>query len=157
MIDKAKLTEYVEKTLKALDGDNFLVSVKVTPENSITVEFDNMKGADLDTCAALNRAIETEFDRNEEDYELEVGSAGLTAPFTVAGQYLKNIGNPVDLLTRDGRKLHGTLQSLSDDAKSFVVTVPEKVREPGKKRPVVVETPMTFNVEDVKRITYRFE
>ena len=94
-------------------------------------------------------------DREVEDYELEVGSAGLTSPFKVAKQYEKNIGNDIEVLTRDGRKLSGTLQSLAPDGESFVMTVKEKVKEPGKKRPVIVDTPVELKVADTKSVKYQ--
>ncbi|MDE5805402.1 MAG: ribosome assembly cofactor RimP, partial [Paramuribaculum sp.] len=140
MIDKNLIASIVEEQLEGTDG--FLVDVRVSPTNVVTVEIDSMTGVDIDTCARLTRAIEEKVDREVEDYELEVGSAGLTSPFKVAKQYEKNIGNDIEVLTRDGRKLSGTLQSLAPDGGSFVMTVKEKVKEPGKKRPVIVDTPV---------------
>lgn len=155
MIDKAKLKEFVEGAIAGTD--NFLVDLKVTPDNNVTIEIDNPDGVDIDTCAQLTRAIEAEFDRDVEDYQLEVGSAGLTSPFKVRGQYLKNIGNEVDILTRDGRKLHGVLMSVSDSGDEFTVEVAEKVKEEGKKRPVVKMIAHTFKTADTKQVTYRID
>ncbi|MDE6287331.1 MAG: ribosome assembly cofactor RimP, partial [Muribaculaceae bacterium] len=125
MIDKQLLTQTVTDALQG--SDIFLVDVKVTPANEITVEIDSPEGIDIDTCAMLTRKIEEVFDREVEDYELEVGSAGLTAPFKVRGQYLKNIGNEVEVLTRDGRKLRGILVDVAEDGR-FTVEVPTKVK-----------------------------
>lgn len=153
MIDKHQLTAVVEQ---ALDGsDYFVVDVRVSPSNEISVEIDCPEGVDIDTCARVTRAVESAFDRDVEDYQLEVGSAGLTAPFKVRGQYLKNIGNDIDVLTRDGRKLHGVLTGVSEDGETFTFETPEKVKEPGKKRPVTVMTPQTMKVADTKSVTYR--
>ncbi|MDE6039495.1 MAG: ribosome assembly cofactor RimP, partial [Paramuribaculum sp.] len=143
----------VEEQLEGTDG--FLVDVRVSPTNVVTVEIDSMTGVDIDTCARLTRAIEEKVDREVEDYELEVGSAGLTSPFKVAKQYEKNIGNDIEVLTRDGRKLSGTLQSFAPDGESFVMTVKEKVKEPGKKRPVIVDTPVELKVADTKSVKYQ--
>ena len=135
MIDKQLLTDTV---LRAIDGsDNFLVDIRVSPSNEIVVEIDSPEGVDIDTCARITRLIEDTFDRDTEDYELEVGSAGLTAPMRVRGQFLKNIGKPVEVLTGDGRKLHATLAGVNDDATQFTVAVETKVKEPGAKRPVL--------------------
>ncbi|MDE5857439.1 MAG: ribosome assembly cofactor RimP, partial [Muribaculaceae bacterium] len=90
MIDKDKLRLTVEKAIEGTDI--FLVDLKVSPDNNIVVEIDSKNGLDIDTCADLTRKIEAEFDRDAEDYELEVGSAGLTSPFKVKAQYEKNIG-----------------------------------------------------------------
>lgn len=155
MIDKQLLTQTIDEALAGTD--NFLVEVKISPSNDITVEIDNCNGVDIATCADLTRKIESVFDRDAEDYSLEVGSAGLTSPFKVKGQYVKNIGNEIDILTRDGRKLHGTLTAVSDDGSEFTVEIAEKVKEPGKKRPVVVATPHTLKVADTKSVTYRID
>ena len=100
MIDKNQLTLTVEEALR--DTDLFLVDVSVTPDNRITVEIDSPEGVDIDTCVALSRKIEAAFDREAEDYELEVGSAGLTSPLKVKGQYDKNIGHEVEVMLREG-------------------------------------------------------
>lgn len=150
MIDKTLLTETVEQ---AIAGTSiFLVDVQVNPGNAIVVEIDSPEGIDIDTCADITRKIESVFDRDKEDYELEVGSAGLTSPFKVKGQYLKNIGNQVEILTKDGRKLKGTLLSVDD--KSFTVEITKKVKEPGKKKPVEVAEPETLDMDNCKYVKY---
>lgn len=131
----------------------FVVDVRVTPTNEITVEIDSVEGIDIDTCAAITRRIEEVFDRDVEDYQLEVGSAGLTAPFKVRGQYLKNIGNEVQVLTRDGRKLKGILSDVADDD-SFTIEIPVKVKHEGAKRPVIEMQPQVFKPADCKSVEY---
>lgn len=152
MIDKDIIRTIVEEALTETDA--FLVDVTVTPTNEVTVEIDSMTGVDIDTCARLTRLIEERVDRDIEDYQLEVGSAGLTAPFKVARQYEKNIGNEIEVLTRDGRKLSGVLVELNPDETAFTMTVKEKVKEPGKKRPVIVDKPVTLNIADTKTVKY---
>jgi len=150
MIDKESLTHTV---LEAIQGtDIFLVDLRVSPDNEIVVEIDSPGSIDIDTCAGITRAVEAAFDRDIEDYSLEVGSAGLTAPMRVRGQFLKNIGNPVEILTRDGRKLHATLTAVSDDATHFTVSVDTKVKEPGAKRPVIRPESMTLATDDCKYV-----
>lgn len=132
MIDKQALESFIEQRLE--DTDYFLVSVSVSAQNEIRVEIDSTGRVDIDFCVELSRAIEDAFPRDDEDYELEVGSAGLTAPFKVPGQYEKNLGNRVEVLTRDGRKLRGILAEYDDNGFTIVTTV--RVREEGSKRPV---------------------
>ena len=150
MIDKQKLTDTINEAIK--DTPLFLVDVTVTPDNNITVEVDSMESVDIDECVKLTRDIEAVFDRDVEDYQLEVGSAGLTSPFKVKEQYVKNIGNQVEVLTRDGRKFKGTLTAVGDD--DFTVAVTKKVKEEGKKRPVEVEEPVVTKVVDTKTVKY---
>ena len=103
-------------------------------------------------CVNITRKIESVFDRDVEDYELEVGSAGLTAPFKVRGQYLKNIGNDIEVLTCDGRKLNGVLTEVGDD--EFTVEIEKKVKEEGAKRPTLVKEPLTFKFNETKSVKY---
>lgn len=140
-----------------IDGtDIFVVDIKVSPDNDIVVEIDSPDNIDVDTCAAITRRIEEVFDRDTEDYSLEVGSAGLTAPFKVRGQYLKNIGNEVEVLTCDGRKLKGVLTAVADDGR-FTVTVPTKVKHEGAKRPVVEDVEHVLDPADCRSVRYNLE
>ena len=150
MIDKQQLTQTVEQ---AIEGTSiFIVDIKINPGNAIVVEIDSPESIDIDTCAKITRQIEATFDRDVEDYELEVGSAGLTAPFKVKGQYLKNIGNEVEVLTSDGRKLQGVLTAVSDN--DFTIEVAKKVKEPGAKRPTLVMEPTTIEMSCTKSVKY---
>ena len=150
MIDKQQLTQTVEQ---AIEGTSiFIVDIKINPGNAIVVEIDSPESIDIDTCAKITRQIEATFDRDVEDYELEVGSAGLTAAFKVKGQYLKNIGNEVEVLTSDGRKLQGVLTAVGDN--DFTIEVAKKVKEPGAKRPTLVMEPTTIEMSNTKSVKY---
>lgn len=153
MIDKNEIAKTVEQALEGTDC--FLVDVKVTPTDEITVEIDSDTGVDIDTCARVTRAIEATFDRDAEDYELEVGSAGLTAPFKVRRQYEKNLGNEVEVLTRDGKKLHGLLTAISDDGSVFTLTTTEKRRLEGEKKPRLVQVDQEIPVDQTKYVKYQ--
>lgn len=156
MIDKELLGKTVDEAIA--DTDLFVVDITVTPANEITVTIDSEgPGVDIDECMAITRRIEEVFDRDVEDYELEVGSAGITSPLKVKAQYDKNIGNPVEVLTRDGRKLHGTLTGVADDFSSCTVCVAKKVKEEGWKRPRTVEIPEQLAIADIKSITYELK
>lgn len=146
MIDRVALSAFVDDFLK--DSDLFLVDVSVSKDNNVVVEIAGPEGVDIDTCVALTRAIEGEFDRDKEDYELEVGSAGLTSPFKVSRQYSLNKGNKVEVLTRGGEKLHGVLGD-SDNEGFDLITV-EKVKEPGAKRPIEKSVTRHFAYPEVK-------
>lgn len=150
MIDKSLLRQSVEKAIEG--SDIFIVDITVSPDNNIVVDLDSMEPLDIDTCAKITRAIEADFDREAEDYQLEVGSAGLTSPFKVKQQYVKNLGNQVEVLTRDGRKFSGTLVKADDE--DFTVEVPTKVKIEGKKRPETVNKPVTTRYDDAKSVRY---
>lgn len=150
MIDINELRTFVEDRLK--DTEYFLTDLKITPANEITVEIDSMTPGDIEQCVELTRAIEEAFDRDVEDYELEVGTAGLTSPLKVRRQYDKYIGRDLEVLTTDGRKLHGMLRSVSDEG--IILSSEQKVKKEGQKKPVVeqVETELPFAV--IKKAVY---
>lgn len=150
MIDKSLIEQIVADGLR--DTDMFPVEISVSADNRIVVEVDSMTAVDIDSCAALNRAIEQALDRDKEDFELEVGSAGLTAPFKVKQQFDKNIGNEVEVLTRNGRKFTGTLVETTDEG--FTVEVPRKVKHEGAKRPVIEKQPERLAYVDAKIVKY---
>ena len=150
MIDKKELEDFVEEQLK--DTEYFLTDLKVSPSNEITVEIDSMTPGDIEECVRLTRAIEEAFDRDVEDYELEVGTAGLTSPLKVKRQYDKYVGQDLEVLTTDGRKLHGMLRSTDDNG--IVLITEQKVKKEGQKKPVIekVETELPFSI--IKRAVY---
>ena len=155
MIDKQKVEALVEQSIQ--NTDVFIVGLDITPDNDIVVELDSPTGVDLDFCAEVSRRLNEALDRDVEDYSLEVGTASLSAPFKVKQQYEKHLGDDVDILTRDGRKLKGTLTAVSDDGSHFTVEITRKVKEPGAKRPAMVTEPETFAVADCKQVTYHFD
>lgn len=158
MIDK----ELLEKTVAdAIAGtDLYVIDISVRPGNEIIVEVDSPTGVDIDACAAITRKIEEVFDRDVEDYELEVGSAGITSDFKVRAQYEKNLGNEVEILTKDGRKIHAVLTAVAPgDATdrsgiAFTIETTAKVKEAGAKRPVVKTISEDLNSDNIKYIRY---
>lgn len=150
MIDKQTIYSIVEQGLQG--SDCFLVDISVTPANIISVEIDNNTGVDIERCEKLHRFIEAHLDREVEDYELEVGSAGLTSPFKVVAQYRKNLGNEVETLTKDGRKLAGVLDRCDDEG--FVLSVEKKVKPEGAKRKIEVTEEVPLRYDEVKYTKY---
>lgn len=150
MIDKNIVKTFVDEWLQ--QKEYFLVDVEVTPDDRIVVEIDHKDGVWIEDCAELSRFIEERLNRDEEDYELEVGSAGLGQPFKVLQQYENCIGEEVEVLQKDGKKFTGILKSV--DAPSFVVTTKEKKKLEGQKRPQMVETDREFSMDDIKYCKY---
>lgn len=150
MIDKKAVKEIVEKWLE--DKEYFLVDVEISSSNCIVVEIDHADGVWIEDCAALSRYIEENLSRDAEDYELEVGSAGLGQPFKVPQQYQNFVGKEVEVLDADGTKNSGVLKSV--EGNDFVVTVNEKMMVEGKKRPVKMDVDHTFQMDKVKYCKY---
>lgn len=134
------------------DSDYYLVDIKITPDNRILIEIDSFNGVSIDFCVELNRHIESQFDREVEDFELEVSSAGLTEPFKVRKQYEKNIGNEVETLTKTGKKLTGILTEVHDN--EFVLQIEKTEKPEGSKRKVTVTENLTIPYEDIKTTKY---
>lgn len=150
MIEKKTVCQIVEEWLQ---GKNyFLVEVNISPDDKIVVEIDHKDGVWIEDCVALSRYIESKLDRDHEDYELEVGSAGVGQPFKVLQQYINYVGKEVEVLTKDGQKLHGLLKD-ADEA-GFTVTCRKKVKPEGAKRPKMVDEDAHFTYEEIKYTKY---
>ena len=150
MIDKNIVKTLVKEWLK--DNEYFLVDVMQTSDDRIVVEIDHADGVWIEDCADLSRFLQEKLGEELDDYELEVGSAGLGQPFKVAQQYLNHVGKTVEVLTSDGKKVQGTLTKVDGD--KFTVTVKEKQRIEGKKRPEMVDVDKEFSMDEVKSTKY---
>ena len=150
MIDKNVVSGIVNEWLE--DKEYFLVDVSVSPDDKIVVEIDHAEGVWIDDCVELSRFIESKLDREEEDYELEVGSAGIGQPFKVLQQYLIHIGKEVEVLTKDGKKLEGVLKDANEE--NMTLTIQKKVKLEGAKRPKLVEEDITYTYSEIKYTKY---
>ena len=150
MIDRDVVKNLVNEWLE--DTEYFLVDIQISPDNKIVVEIDHADGVWIDDCVELSKYIEDRLDRDKEDFELEVGSAGLGQPFKVPQQYINFVGKDVEVLDADGRKTKGVLKEV--DGNRFVVTTKEKVTPEGKKRPVLADVDKTFEMDKVKYTKY---
>ena len=150
MIDKKIVEELVNQWLEG--KEYFLVDIDVNASDKIVVEIDHADGVWIEDCVELSRFIESHLSRDDEDYELEVGSAGLGQPFKVEQQYLNFIGKEVEVLTADGKKIKGVLKAV--DGRKFTVSVQEKVKVEGKKRPVLQDVDHEYCMDEVKYCQY---
>ena len=150
MIDKNVVKNLVEEWLQ--DKEYFLVSIEISPDDRIVVEIDHADGVWIEDCVALSKYIEDHLNRDEEDYELEVGSAGLGQPFKVPQQYINFIGKEVEVLDADGKKVKGILKAV--EGNDFTVGVEEKVKVEGKKRPVKQGVDHVYQMDKVKYTKY---
>ena len=150
MIDRNVVSGIVNEWLE--DKDYFLVDVTVSPDDKIVVEIDHAEGVWIDDCVELSRFIEARLDREQEDYELEVGSAGIGQPFKVLQQYLNHVGQEVEVLARDGKKMEGVLKEATEE--NFTIIVQRKVKPEGAKRPKLVEEDVTYTYDEIKYTKY---
>ncbi|MBP6610348.1 MAG: ribosome assembly cofactor RimP [Paludibacter sp.] len=150
MIQKETINQIVNDYLATTDY--YLVDVSVSTDSRISVEIDSFDGVELDFCIVLSKHIEAQFDREVQDFELEVSSAGLTEPFKVIKQYEKNIGNEVEVLTKKGIKLVGVLSNVTDEF--FSINIEKKVLLEGSKRKTTINEETSFLYSEIKHTKY---
>ena len=150
MINKETIKTVVEEWLK--DNDYFLVDIIFADGDRIVIEIDHADGVWIEDCAELSRFLQERLGDDLGEYELEVGSAGLGQPFKVAQQYVNHIGDMVEVLDPEGKKIQGILKAV--DGTSFTVTVKEKQKQEGKKRPVLMDIDKTYQMDAVKYAKY---
>lgn len=150
MIEKKTVCQIVDEWLEG--KDYFLVEVTISPDNKILVEIDHKEGVWIEDCVELSRYVDSRLNRDEEDYELEVGSAGIGQPFRVLQQYINHVGEEVEVLTKDGCKFSGVLKEA--DERHFTVTIQKKVKEEGAKRPKLVDEDLNLTYEEIKYTKY---
>lgn len=148
MIDVKRVTEIAERHLEG--SDMYVVECKISPMGEIELLIDSDTAVKLEDCAALNRAIEAEFDRDVEDFSLMVASAGIGSELKLLRQYNKIIGSSVEVLLKDGIKLLAKLNS-ADEA-GIAISYEEKQAVEGKKRKVTVEVTKEYKWEDIKYV-----
>lgn len=138
MIDKFKVLDIVKNALEG--SDKFLVSMKITPDNRIFVDIDGDNGINIDDCIGLSRTLEKQLNRDEEDFELNVSSAGADAPLKMPRQYRRQIGRNLAVETFEGKSYEGALTDC--DEHQFTI------RTKGSKK--VAPEVLTFDYADVK-------
>lgn len=141
MIDKNRIEGIIKEHISGTDI--FLVSVKVSSANRITVLADKKNGITIDECVAIHRHIENNLNRDEEDYEMQVSSPGLDLPFLVLEQYFKNEGKKVEVTDNDGTKYSGILKNITSGG--FELDTEVKVK--GKQKEI---KELSFNFDQVK-------
>ncbi|MAZ36647.1 ribosome assembly cofactor RimP [Salibacteraceae bacterium] len=136
MITKEKIESLIEE--KLVGTDFFVVSIDISTANKISVEMDGDNGFPISECINFSRQIEKSFDREVEDFSLEVSSPGLNKPFRLTRQYLKNLNKPVVVKINEGDKVKGVL-TFADDNKISVQTSRKERLEKKKKKVEIVE------------------
>jgi ribosome maturation factor RimP len=128
MIAKQEIIKVAELKIKELGG--FLVDVKVNTANVITIFFDRIEGVQIEHCLEISKYVESFFDREVEDYELTVCSAGLDNAFMVDEQYQKYIGKEVGVLLTNGKRKKGIILSFKND--KLILEVEKKIKRTKK-------------------------
>lgn len=149
MLEKTLIIEKMAKIVE--ERGCFITDVAVSSDNDVELSIESENGTvDMEDCIAVNDCFLAEFDQEKEDYSLTVTSAGLDRPFKVLKQYIKAIGSLVEVKTRDGRKLTGSLTAA--DENGFTLKYEAKEAVPGKKKKELVSHEDTIAFAEVNSV-----
>ena len=146
MIEKSTIEKLVKEKIEGTDL--FLVEIKIDSNNSMSIFVDSPNGVDIVTCVGISKHVEQAFDREVEDFAIEVSSSGIGLPFKVIEQYKKVLGKTIEVLFNNGEKLQGILALLNND--NFTVEYSVKEKPEGAKRPKMVEKKRIIDFDEVK-------
>jgi ribosome maturation factor RimP len=133
----------------------FLIDLTITDAMKIIVTLDGDQGVTLQDCIDINRAIENNLDREEQDFSIEVASAGVSTPLKLVRQYKKNIGRTLKVKTATD-----VIEAVLADANDEFITLTWTAREPkkiGKGKETVekkIELPYSEIKEAIVTITF---
>ncbi len=128
MIDKELVKKIVDEYL--VGGHVFLVSLKVSRQNQISVFLDGDNGVTIQDCSKLSRHIESQFNRDREDFELQVSSVGVGQPLLLTRQYKNNVGRRLAISTEGNQRIKGKLTEVSEQG----ITIEKDKADKGKKK-----------------------
>ena len=146
MIDCQKIKALAEQQL--VGTDVFVVSCKVSPSNEVELLLDSATSVQLETCAAVNRAVNEAMADDEEDFSLTVASAGIGEELKCERQFRKLVGRPVEVLLLNGTKIRALLDAA--DAGGITLSYEEKQAVEGKKRKQLVKVVKRYAFSEVK-------
>lgn len=146
MIDKSHIIKLVDEHC---DGKEiYPVEIAVSSHNKIIIYIDADQGVSIEDCIGLSRFVEHSLDREVEDFELEVTSAGLDQPLKIPRQYQKNISRKVKITLTDGSSFSGILLSANDQG--FTAEVEKKIMLEGKKKKQLIKEEISFLYQDIQ-------
>jgi len=149
MINKELVRNLAQERIDELDRGLFIVEISISNAMSIHLEIDKTEGyVAIDDCVSVSRNVEHNLDREEEDFELHVSSAGLDKPLRVLPQYIKNLGREVEIVRVNGEKLTGVLKAATEAELQVETTRTEK--PDGKKKKETILELQTLQMSDIK-------
>lgn len=147
MIAKDFILDKIDKHISEQSKDIYLVDLSIDKNNRISIELASKEGVSIDDCISLSKFIESSLDREIEDFELEVASAGISNPFKILRQYQDSIGQEIELLVKGGIK-HKAI--LLDANESFVeIEIEKKIKLEGKKKKETIKETIKVDMLDI--------
>jgi ribosome maturation factor RimP len=141
MIDKVRIENLVREHIQSTGI--FLVAVKLSSTGRISIFADKKGGITIDECVSISRFVEANLNRDEDDYELQVSSPGLSTPFIVKEQYYNSEGKVVEVTSNEGEKFSGLLKNVTEGG--FEIEAEVKIKGKGKEK-----KDLSFNYDQVK-------
>ena len=147
MTFKNKVQEVLDAAL-AERKELFLIDLSINDANKISVVLDGDLGINLQDCIDISRAVENNLDREEQDFSLEVASAGISSPLKLVRQYKKNIGRTLKVKTNSLEEIEAQLTMANDEK----ITIEWQAREPKKigKGKETVDKKLELSYENIK-------
>lgn len=148
MITKELVTKLAEERIRELDNGLFIVDLTISNSKVIRLELDKYEGGvTVNDCVSVSRNVEHNLDRETDDFELHVSSAGLDKPLRVHAQYVKNVGRGLDVKLKSGESTSGTLSDVFE--KVITLSRTEKVAVEGKKKKETIEVKEEIPFTDI--------
>jgi ribosome maturation factor RimP len=158
MISKELVRKLAQERIDDLDRNLFIVDIQISAKNAIHVELDKYEGyVAIEDCISVSRNVEHNLDREEQDFELHVSSAGLDKPLRVLPQYVKNIGREVALTMKDGASKAGLLLEATEAGIKLQSSRMEKIEGKKKKELIVEEEEIPFTSIKETKIVISFK
>lgn len=145
-MNQAALKDIIDEAL-ALNESLYLIELSISVNNKVQVVVDGDNGVSLSETMRISRAINDNFDREVEDFSLEVSTPDIAHPLKVKRQYIKNLNRILKVKTEE-EELEGTLVTADEDK----IVLQWKVREPkpvGKGK-VTVDKTATLEYIEIK-------
>ena len=145
-----RVFQLVEEALEARK-DLFLIDLKIDSSNKIIIILDGDNGVNLQDCIEISRATEAQLDREEQDFSLEVASAGVSSPLKLVRQFKKNLNRILKVKKANDEVIEAQLTAVSDEN----ITLEWQAREPKKvgKGKETVEKKEQLSYSEIKEAT----
>ncbi len=137
------ITEESIRTLieTALEGkDKYLLDLSIKPGNDIFIFIEGDRTITIEDCVEVSRLVEGSLDRETEDFELHVSSAGIDQPLRIPRQFRKNINRDLEIELEEKKIIKGTLTAAGD---SGITIKPYPSKK--KKDPVIESMEIAYN------------
>jgi|TARA_B110000459_G_scaffold35252_1_gene37427 ribosome maturation factor RimP len=143
MIGKEQILELIQD--KLTENNCFLVELEIGEGNAISIEIDSYDGISVTDCIEISKVIDNSLDREIEDFEMNVSSAGLDKPLRVIEQYKKNIGRDVKVVPVEGIVVKGELIEVNEEGIVVEHSYKERIEGRKKKETIVKQEKIKFN------------